>query len=43
MMGLFAAVHESGNGTEETINWAAAMAAYWGKAVVPLGSQMVSR
>ncbi len=40
---LFAAVHESLLGTEETINWAAGMAAYWGKAAVPLGSQIVSR
>jgi hypothetical protein len=30
-------------GTEGTINWAAGMAAYWGKAAVPLGSQIVSR
>ncbi len=30
-------------GTEETINWAAGMAAYGGKAAVSLGSQMVSR
>jgi len=27
----------------ETINWAAGMAAHWGKAAVPLGSQIVSR
>jgi hypothetical protein len=30
-------------GTEETINWAAGMAAYWGKAAVSLDSQIVSR
>jgi hypothetical protein len=30
-------------GTEETINWAAGMSAYWGKAAVPLGGQIVSR
>jgi hypothetical protein len=33
----------AGIGTEETIDWAAEMAAYWGKAAVPLGSQIVSR
>jgi hypothetical protein len=39
----FAALHESGSDTEETINWAAGMTAYWGKAAAPLGSQIVSR
>jgi hypothetical protein len=29
--------------TEETINWAAGISAYWGKAAVPLGGQIVSR
>jgi site-specific recombinase XerD len=27
-------------GTEETIDWAAEMSAYWGKVAVPLGSQI---